>query len=172
MTLRQFKSALPYAWGVAYLLFHSPPAAAAISDISFEQYRLPNGLEVLLHVDHSVPVAHVEVWYKVGSKDESPGRSGFAHLFEHMMFEGTKQIPKGAYFKYLAEAGASARNGATNMDRTAYFETLPASRLELGLWLESSRMGFLLDHSTLGKNFATERGVVENERRQTVGCRS
>ncbi len=167
MTLRQFKSALPFAWGVAYLLFHSPPADAAL-DTSFEQHRLANGLEVLLHVDHSVPMAHVEVWYKVGSKDESPGRTGFAHLFEHMMFEGTKQIPKGAYFKYLAKAGASARNGATDTDRTAYFETLPASQLELGLWLESSRMGFLLDHPAFGKNFATERDVVENERRQTV----
>ena len=168
MNLRQLKYALPYAWGVAYLLFHSSLAAAALPDISFEQYRLPNGLDVLLHVDHRVPIAHVEVWYKVGSKDEVPGKTGFAHLFEHMMFEGTKQIPKGAYFKYLSDAGASARNGATDMDRTTYFETLPASQLELALWLESSRMGFLLDHPAFGQNFATERDVVENERRQTV----
>jgi len=168
MSLRQFKCALPYAWGVVPLLFHALPAAATTPDISFEQYKLPNGLDVLLHVDHRVPIAHVEVWYKVGSKDEVPGRTGFAHLFEHMMFEGTKQIPRGGYFKYLSEAGASARNGTTDMDRTAYFETLPASQLELGLWLESSRMGFLLDRPAFGKTFATERDVVENERRQTV----
>ena len=105
MTLRQFKSALPYAWGVAYLLFHSPPAAAAISDISFKQYRLPNGLEVLLHVDHSVPMAHSRFGTRSARKTRAPADSGFAHLFEHMMFKGTKQIPKGAYFKYLAEAG-------------------------------------------------------------------
>ena len=154
--------------GWACLASGSAPAVAAEPDISFEQYRLPNGLEVLLHVDHRIPIAHVEVWYKVGSKDEVPGRTGFAHLFEHMMFEGTKQIPKGAYFKYLAQAGASARNGATDMDRTRYYETLPASQLELGLWLESSRMGFLLDHPSVRETFANQREVVENERRQTV----
>ena len=135
-----------YASGfLGFLFFQASPALAAVPDISFEQYHLANGLDVLLHVDHQAPLAHVEVWYKVGSKDEVPGRTGFAHLFEHMMFEGTKQIPRGAYFKYLSEAGASARNGSTNMDRTSFFETLPSSQLELGLWLESSRMGFLLD---------------------------
>ncbi|HEX7499859.1 MAG TPA: pitrilysin family protein, partial [Polyangia bacterium] len=130
---------------LAILTLGSQSAAAAVPDIAFEQYRLPNGLDVVLHVEHRVPIVHVEVWYKVGSKDEIAGKTGFAHLFEHMMFRGTKHIPEDAYFKYLSQAGASARNGSTSTDRTNYFETLPASQLELGLWLESSRMGFLLD---------------------------
>ena len=132
-------------------LLPAASAEAAVPDIAFEQYRLPNGLDVILHVEHRVPIVHVEVWYKVGSKDEVAGKTGFAHLFEHMMFQGTKHIPEDAYFKYLAQAGASARNGSTSMDRTNYFETLPASQLELGLWLESSRMGFLLDRDGRGK---------------------
>jgi zinc protease len=111
---------------------------------------------------------HVEVWYKVGSKDEVAGKTGFAHLFEHMMFQGTKHIPEDAYFKYLSQAGASARNGSTSTDRTNYFETLPASQLELGLWLESSRMGFLLDRPSFRETFANQRDVVKNERRQRV----
>jgi len=171
------------------------PAAAAVPDIAFEKYPLKNGLEVILHVDRRAPIVHIEVWYKVGSKDEVPGKTGFAHLFEHMMFQGTKHIPEDAFFKYLAEAGASARNGSTSMDRTNYFETLPAAQLELGLWLESSRMGFLLDRNTnpdkapvpsrdasppaepagsardrisLRDSFANQRDVVKNERRQRV----
>ena len=143
-------------------------AKAAVPDIAFEQYRLPNGLDVILHVEHRVPIVHVEVWYKVGSKDEVAGKTGFAHLFEHMMFQGTKHIPEDAYFKYLAQAGASARNGSTSTDRTNYFETLPASQLELGLWLESSRMGFLLDRPSFKETFANQRDVVKNERRQRV----
>jgi zinc protease len=144
------------------------PAAAAVPDIAFEKYRLGNGLTVLLHPDRRVPIVHVEVWYKVGSKDEAPGKTGFAHLFEHMMFQGSKHIPEDAYFKYLGQAGASARNGSTSMDRTNYFETLPASQLELGLWLESSRMGFLLDRPSFRETFANQRDVVKNERRQRV----
>jgi zinc protease len=154
-------------------------AQAAVPDIAFEQYRLPNGLDVILHVEHRVPIVHVEVWYKVGSKDEVAGKTGFAHLFEHMMFQGTKHIPEDAYFKYLSQAGASARNGSTSTDRTNYFETLPASQLELGLWLESSRMGFLLDRPgsardrpsftpSFQETFANQRDVVKNERRQRV----
>jgi zinc protease len=123
----------------------TPSATAAVPDITFERYRLPNGLDVILHVERRMPIVHTEVWYKVGSKDEVTGKTGFAHLFEHMMFQGTKHIPEDAFFKYLAQAGASARNGSTSTDRTNYFETLPASQLELGLWLESSRMGFLMD---------------------------
>ena len=130
---------------LAVLVLSKGAARAAVPDIAFEQFRLPNGLDVVLHVEHRVPIVHVEVWYKVGSKDEVAGKTGFAHLFEHMMFQGTKHIPEDAYFKYLSQAGASARNGSTSTDRTNYFETLPASQLELGLWLESSRMGFLLD---------------------------
>jgi len=132
------------ASAVLYLAL-APPVRAAPPEMTFEKYRLQNGLDVILHVDHAVPLVHVEIWYKVGSKDEAPGKTGFAHLFEHMMFQGTKQIPEDAYFKYLGQAGASARNGSTTTDRTNYFETLPSSELELALWLESSRMGFLLE---------------------------
>ncbi len=143
-------------------------AQASIPEIAFERYRLPNGLEVILHVEHRVPIVHTEVWYKVGSKDEVPGKTGFAHLFEHIMFQGTKHIPEDAFFKYLSQAGASARNGSTSTDRTNYFETLPASQLELGLWLESSRMGFLLDRPSFKETLANQRDVVKNERRQRV----
>src|SRR3954471_23980930 len=142
--------------------------AAASPDIPFEKYQLGNGMEVLLHADSSVPTVHVEVWYKVGSKDESPGRTGFAHLFEHIMFQGTKHIPEDAYFKYLAEAGASNRNGSTSNDLTNYFETLPSNQLELGLWLESSRMGFLLERPSFKSTFENQRDVVKNERRQRI----
>jgi zinc protease len=188
----RFRSYLPWLAGAA-LSFSVGPAAAGVPDIAFEQYRLENGLDVILHPDHRVPIVHVEIWYKVGSKDEAPGKTGFAHLFEHMMFQGTKHIPEDAYFKYLAQAGASARNGSTSMDRTNYFETLPAHQLELGLWLESSRMGFLLDGNpervpkpsrdaalpaepagsardrpSFRETFANQRDVVKNERRQRV----
>ncbi len=137
-------------------------------EISFEKYTLKNGLEVILHVDHGVPTVHTEVWYKVGSKDEAPGRTGFAHLFEHLMFQGTKHIPEDTFFKYLAEAGASDRNGSTSTDRTNYFEAVPANQLELTLWLESSRMGFLLDRPSFKATFENQRDVVKNERRQRV----
>jgi predicted Zn-dependent peptidase len=148
---------------------HLPSARAATGpEIPFEKYQLPNGLEVLLHSDTTVPTVHVEVWYKVGSKDESPGRTGFAHLFEHIMFQGTKHIPEDAYFKYLAEAGASNRNGSTSNDVTNYFETLPSNQLELGLWLESSRMGFLLERPSFKSTFENQRDVVKNERRQRI----
>jgi predicted Zn-dependent peptidase len=142
--------------------------AASVPDIPFEKYQLANGLEVILHPDATVPTVHVELWYKVGSKDEAPGRTGFAHLFEHMMFQGSKQIPEDAYFKYLAEAGASNRNGSTGNDLTNYFETLPSNQLELGLWLESSRMGFLLERPSFKATFENQRDVVKNERRQRV----
>jgi zinc protease len=152
----------------ALLLCLAPVVRAAPPEITFEKYRLPNGLDVILHVDHAVPIVHLEVWYKVGSKDEAPGKTGVAHLFEHMMFQGTKQIPEDAYFKYLGQAGASARNGSTSTDRTNYFETLPASELELGLWLESSRMGFLLDRPSFSATLQNQRDVVKNERRQRI----
>jgi zinc protease len=156
---------------IALLLLSLPgsrASAGATPDIPFEKYQLANGLEVILHPDTSVPTVHVEVWYKVGSKDEAPGRTGFAHLFEHMMFQGTKHIPEDAFFKYLAEAGASNRNGSTSNDLTNYYETVPSNQLELGLWLESSRMGFLLDRPTFKATFENQRDVVKNERRQRV----
>ncbi len=150
------------------LFIAAPVRAASRPEITFERYKLANGLEVILHPDAAAPTVHVEVWYKVGSKDETPGRTGFAHLFEHIMFQGTKQIPEDAYFKYLSEAGASNRNGSTSHDRTNYFETLPSNQLELGLWLESSRMGFLLERPSFRATFENQRDVVKNERRQRV----
>jgi predicted Zn-dependent peptidase len=128
--------------------------------------RLPNGLEVILHEDHRVPIATINVWYHVGSKDEAPGRSGFAHLFEHVMFQGSKHVPEDSYMRYLERAGATDVNGATHTDRTAYYETVPSNRLELALWLESDRMGFLLPHVD-GQTFAVQRDVVKNELRQS-----
>jgi len=162
------RSTLPALSVLAAVTLGAPRANAGVPDIAFEKYRLPNGLDIILHVEHRVPIVHVEVWYKVGSKDEVAGKTGFAHLFEHMMFQGTKHIPEDAYFKYLSQAGASARNGSTGMDRTNYFETLPASQVELGLWLESSRMGFLLERPSFKETFANQRDVVKNERRQRV----
>jgi zinc protease len=141
--------------------------ASAAPEIAFENFQLGNGLQVLLHVDRSAPIVHTEVWYKVGSKDEALNKTGFAHLFEHLMFQGTKHIPEDAFLKYLAKAGNSARNGSTSADRTNYFETLPASQLELALWLESSRMGFLLDRPDWTSTFTNQREVVKNERRET-----
>jgi zinc protease len=127
--------------------------------------RLDNGLELVLHEDHRTPIVAVEVWYHVGSKDEPAGRQGFAHLFEHLMFQGSKHVPEDTYFRYLERAGASNVNGTTNEDRTNYFETVPKNRLELALWLESDRMGFLLEHVD-EQTFAGQREVVKNERRQ------
>jgi predicted Zn-dependent peptidase len=127
--------------------------------------RLANGLEVTLHEDHRTPIVAVNVWYHVGSKDEAAGKDGFAHLFEHLMFQGSKHVPEDTYFLDLERAGASNINGTTSSDRTNYFETVPKNRLELALWLESDRMGFLLDHVDQ-KTFEGQREVVKNERRQ------
>jgi zinc protease len=133
--------------------------------IPFEKYKLDNGLEVILHEDHRTPVVAVNVWYHVGSKDEAPGKNGFAHLFEHVMFQGSRNVGEDMFFKYLERAGVSDRNGTTNTDRTNYFETLPSNQLALALWLESDRMAFLLDHADQ-KTFDNQRDVVKNERRQ------
>ena len=132
--------------------------------ISFEKETLPNGLEVILHQDHSIPVVAVNVWYHVGSKDEEMGRTGFAHLFEHVMFEGSKHHNQ-SYFEPLQKAGANL-NGSTTPDRTNYWEDVPSNFLELALWLESDRMGFLLE-ALDQQRFDIQRDVVKNERRQT-----
>ncbi len=132
-------------------------------DIPFATRTLTNGLEVVVHEDHHIPMAAVSVWYHVGSRHEVPGRTGFAHLFEHLMFKGSAHHPSG-YFEALQEAGALV-NGSTNTDRTNYWEVVPADALELALWLESDRMGHLLPALSAEK-FATEREVVLNERRQ------
>ena len=133
--------------------------------LNFEKYKLKNGLEVILLEDHRLPLVATNLWYHVGPANERPGLTGFAHLFEHMMFQGSKHIGDDAHFKLLEGAGASDINGTTDFDRTNYFETLPSNQLELALWLESDRMGFLLD--TLdGTKLANQRDVVRNERRQ------
>jgi predicted Zn-dependent peptidase len=133
--------------------------------LPFEKYVLPNGLEVILHEDHRTPVVAVNVWYHVGSKDEGPGRNGFAHLFEHVMFQGSRNVGEDQFFRFLERAGASDKQGTTNTDRTNYYETVPSSELALVLWLESDRMGFLLDHAN-DETFKSQREVVKNERRQ------
>jgi zinc protease len=132
-------------------------------NIPYTRHTLSNGLDVLIHEDHSVPIVAVNIWYHVGSKNEVPGRTGFAHLFEHLMFEGSQHYDRG-YFHPLQEAGASL-NGSTNADRTNYWEVVPTSALDLALWMESDRMGYLLPALTDAK-FENQRDVVLNERRQ------
>jgi len=141
-------------------------AAQATPRIQFEKYKLPNGLEVILHEDHSTPIVAVDTWYHVGSGDEQVGRTGFAHLFEHIMFMGSQHVPVGAFDQMLEAAGAD-NNGSTTEDRTNYYETLPSNALALALWLDSDRMGFLLPAMDLAK-VNLQRDVVKNERRQRV----
>src|SRR5262249_4769654 len=141
----------------------APPDAIKIP---FETYKLPNGLTVILSADHSVPTVAVDVWYHVGSKNEVPGRTGFAHLFEHVMFTGSGHVPYGVHDK-LTEGVGGSNNGSTTNDRTNYFEIVPSNYLESALWLESDRMGFLLDTLDIAKLNA-QRDVVKNERRQGV----
>jgi zinc protease len=140
-------------------------APAPTPTLTAKKLTLENGLTVLLHEDHQVSTVSVNVFYHVGSKDEAPGKNGFAHLFEHVMFQGSKHVAEDTFFRHLEEVGASGINGTTNTDRTNYFETVPSNRLELALWLESDRMGFLLDHVDQA-TFDGQREVVKNERRQ------
>lgn len=134
--------------------------------IPYERWKLPNGLTILLHEDHSDPVVNVLVTYKVGSDRESLGKSGFAHFFEHMMFQGSKHVADEEHFKMVSTAGGNM-NGNTTRDRTVYFETIPSNYLEMALWLESDRMGFLLDSLT-AKKFENQRDAVKNEKSQNV----
>ncbi len=148
-----------------------PGAAALAGDeeslqIPYETYQLDNGLQVILHVDHRLPLVATNVWYHVAAVNEVPGRSGFAHLFEHMMFQGSAHIGDDAHFKILERIGATGMNGTTSFDRTNYFETVPAHHLETALWLESDRMGFLLPSMTQEK-LDNQQEVVKNERRQS-----
>ena len=140
------------------------PAKAAV-DIPYETFTLPNGLRGVVHTDRKAPIVAVNVWYHVGSKDEPAGRSGFAHLFEHLMFNGSENAP-GEYFGPFEQAGATNMNGTTNTDRTNYFQNVPTTALDMALWMESDRMGHLLgaiDQKTLDE----QRGVVQNEKRQS-----
>lgn len=140
-------------------------ATTAVS-IPYEKYKLKNGLTVILHEDHSDPLVHVDVTYHVGSAREDIGKSGFAHFFEHMMFQGSKHVADEQHFKVITESGGNL-NGTTNTDRTNYFETVPANQLEKVLWLESDRMGYLLEAVDQTK-FENQRETVKNERAQRV----
>src|SRR5205807_6987855 len=146
-----------------------PPKSdtADLPKIEFEKYKLPNGLEVILSEDHRLPLVAVDLWYHVGPANERAGRTGFAHLFEHMMFEGSQHVGPKEHFHYLEANGASDINGTTDFDRTNYFETLPSNQLELALWLESDRMGYLLGKIDQ-ERLANQHDVVRNERRQSV----
>ncbi len=137
--------------------------------IPYEKYVLPNGLTVVVHEDHSDPVAHVDVTYHVGSAREEIGKSGFAHFFEHMMFQGSDNVADEQHFKLITESGGTL-NGTTNKDRTNYFETVPSNQVEKMLWLEADRMGFLLDAVTQ-KKFEIQRSTVKNERGQNYDNR-
>jgi len=139
-----------------------------LPEIKFEEYTLPNGLTVITHEDHRLPLVAVDLWYHVGPLNERPGRTGFAHLFEHMMFEGSEHVGEKAHIKYVQSAGATDVNGTTDFDRTNYFETMPSNQLELALWLESDRMGFLMEGLDRVK-LTNQRDVVRNERRQGEG---
>ncbi|WP_315386440.1 pitrilysin family protein [uncultured Stenotrophomonas sp.] len=140
------------------------PAQVAKVDIPFEEFTLPNGLRVVVHTDRKAPIVAVNIWYHVGSKDEPAGRTGFAHLFEHLMFQGSENH-NGEYFEPFKQVGVTGQNGTTNTDRTNYFENVPTTALDMALWMESDRMGHLLgaiDQAALDE----QRGVVQNEKRQ------
>jgi zinc protease len=151
----------------ALLLACTLPAglAAQALHVPYTTFTLPNGLKVIVHEDHSVPILTVNTWYHVGSGDERPGRTGFAHLFEHLMFMGSQHVPTGQFDQLLEAAGAD-NNGSTTEDRTNYFEDGPANALPLMLYLDSDRMGFMLPEITPEK-VDLQRGVVQNERRQS-----
>jgi zinc protease len=153
---------------LAFVVLVSGAAAdrPATINIPFERYTLPNGLTVILSQDRATPTVAVNVWYHVGSKNEAPGRTGFAHLFEHVMFTGSGHVPYGLHDK-LTEGVGGTNNGTTSNDRTTYYETIPSNYLESALWIEADRMGFLLDTLDLTKLNA-QRDIVKNERRQTL----
>jgi zinc protease len=144
----------------------APQAAAPTIDVKVTQFTLVNGLHVILHEDHSVPIVTVNVWYRVGSAREKPGRTGFAHLFEHLMFMGSGHVKPGEFDEWLEAAGGD-NNASTGNDRTNYWINVPSNALDLALFLESDRMGYLLDTMT-PKTVDAQRDVVKNERRQSV----
>ncbi|MBA3641217.1 MAG: insulinase family protein, partial [Acidobacteria bacterium] len=145
-----------------------PPAAGSSTSINipFEHSTMPNGLQVILAPDRTTPSVAVNMWYHVGSKNEEKGRTGFAHLFEHVMFTGSGNVPYGLHDKYTSGIGGD-NNGTTDNDRTLYYEVVPSNYLETALWLEADRMGFLLDALDIAKLNA-QRDIVKNERRQRI----
>ena len=140
------------------------PAQPAKADIAFEEFTLPNGLRVIVHTDRKAPIVAVNIWYHVGAKNELPGRTGFAHLFEHLMFQGSDNH-RGEFFEPFEMAGATDQNGTTNSDRTNYFQNVPTTALDMALWMESDRMGHFVD-SVTQELLDEQRGVVQNEKRQ------
>ena len=143
---------------------HAKPAGSSQIEIKYDEFTLPNGLRVIVHTDRKAPIVAVNVWYHVGSKNEQPGRTGFAHLFEHLMFQGSENH-KAEYFEPYELVGATDQNGTTNQDRTNYFQNVPTTALDMALWMESDRMGHLLgaiDQKALDE----QRGVVQNEKRR------
>jgi zinc protease len=168
--MKRLLFALPLAAAMLPGALPAQQAGGEAVRIDYVEETLPNGLKVIYHVDRSTPVAAADIWYNVGSKHEQPGRTGFAHLFEHMMFKGSRNVPDGQHFALLEDAGARAGadiNGTTSWDRTNYFEQVPSNQLELALWLEADRMGTLLETLTQEK-LDNQREVVKNERRQSV----
>lgn len=151
--------------GVAPASAQSP--AAAVPQVRYEKTTLPNGLEVILVEDHRLPIVAVNIWYHVGPANEAPGLTGFAHLFEHMMFAGTRHLPRGLADRLLEGAGATDSNGSTDYDRTNYYDTVPSNQLELALWVHADRMGYLLDVLDQAA-LSNQQDVVRNERRQSV----
>jgi len=143
------------------------PSPAALPQVAFEKTTLPNGLELILVEDHRLPIVAVNIWYHVGPANEAPGLTGFAHLFEHMMFAGTKNLPRGLADRLLEGAGATDSNGSTDYDRTNYYDTVPSNQLELALWVHADRMGYLLDVLDQAA-LSNQQDVVRNERRQSV----
>jgi zinc protease len=162
--LLTFTAVLAFASASGSLAQTARPASVPLS-VVYSQFTLPNGLHVILHEDHTVPMVSVNVWYHVGSANERPGRTGFAHLFEHLMFEGSKNVQEGEFDTLLESAGGN-NNGSTNNDRTNYFIDIPSNGLELALFLESDRMAYLLDTMT-SQRVDGQRDVVKNERRQS-----
>ncbi len=159
------------SWVVALYLVIGPSSMAAPAtdaqpaiDIPYTKFVLDNGLTLIVHEDRKAPIVAVNVWYHVGSKNEQPGKTGFAHLFEHLMFNGTEHYDDD-YFKPFDRVGGTGMNGTTNADRTNYFEVVPTTAIDMALWMESDRMGHLL--GAIDEEKLTEqRGVVQNEKRQ------
>ena len=147
-----------------FIVISSHLGFSQMNKVEFEEFTLDNGLHVILHSDKSTPIVAVSVMYHVGSKNENPNRTGFAHFFEHLLFEGSENIERGEFDKYVEKAGGTL-NANTSFDRTYYFEILPSNQLELGLWLESERM---LHAKVENKGIETQREVVKEERRQRV----
>src|SRR5688572_16651227 len=140
------------------------PATPPALDIPYTKYVLANGLTLIVHEDHKTPIVAVNIWYHVGSKDEKPGKTGFAHLFEHLMFQGSEHH-NDEYFRPFEEIGATDMNGTTSEDRTNYFQNVPTPALDLALWMESDRMGHLMGVVNQAR-LDEQRGVVQNEKRQ------